>query len=165
MFIINQNNLHDLFQVANVKHTTVINTESFKDYGWKEKFESWVQQRVKAKTFPIVVDVFSEYEIIVGDDKFIVNAQSRGDVGVVVANGLPSTDFIVDEIGTDVEIISKSISHDKTKFDMRVTNDQLIPLVEVLTPQTLFFLADSALRQHNVREQVVNTLHDLLVAW
>ena len=42
MFIINQNNLHDLFQVANVKHTTVINTESFEDYGWKEKFDAFI---------------------------------------------------------------------------------------------------------------------------
>lgn len=165
MFKINHNNLHDLFQVANVKHSTVIDTSNFKTYGWKEKFESWVQQRVKAKTFPIGVDVFSEYEISVGDDKFLIKTQSRGDVGVVVANGLSSTDFIVDEIGTDVVVVSKSISFDKAKFDMQVTEDQLIPLVEVLTPETLFFLADSALRQHKIREEVVNTLHDLLVAW
>lgn len=164
MFIINHNNLHDLFQVANVKHTTVINTESFKDYGWKEKFESWIQQRVKAKAFPIEVDVFSEYEISVGDDKFVVKAQSRGDVGILVAHGLPATDFIVDEIGADVEIIAKSISYDKTKFDMKVEDDQLIPLVEVLTPQTLFFLADCALRKERIKTQVVNTLHDLLAS-
>ena len=82
MFIINHNNLHDLFQVANVKHTTVINTESFEDYGWKEKFDAFIQQRVKAIAFPIVVDVHSEYVITVGDDKFVVKAQSRGDVQV-----------------------------------------------------------------------------------
>ena len=130
----------------------------------KEKFESWVQQRVKAKAFPIGVDVFSEYEISVGDDKFVVKAQSRGDVGILVAKGLPASDFVVDHIGTDIEIISKSIAHDKTKFDMKVTDEQLIPLVEVLTPETLYTLADCALRQEKIKVQVTKTLQKLLAA-
>ena len=162
MFIVNHNNLHDLFQVANVKHTTVINTESFEDYGWKEKFDAFIQQRVKAIAFPIVVDVHSEYEITVGDDKFVVKAQSRGDVGILVAKGLPASDFVVDHIGTDIEIISKSIAHDKTKFDMKVTDEQLIPLVEVLTPETLYTLADCALRKEKIKVQVTKTLQKLL---
>lgn len=164
MFIINANNLHDLFKVANVKHTTVINVESFKDYGWKEKFDSYIQQRVKATAFPIVVDVHSEYEIVVGHDKLVVKAQSRGDVGILVAKGLPASDFIVDHIGTDIEIISKSISHDKTRFDMKVTGEELIPLVKVLTPETLFILADCALRKERIKSQVINTLQNLLAA-